>query len=722
MSTTKLPTGPVRSNSRRSATRSAHSKPYARPVQHKKSAWSIATGLLSFLNPLKSRPEPTTESSEDEEEEPEVERAAPQNLSARGRQMAQTLSAPVPEPLVIPTPYMLPDSSSPQKNLETVASFLEQRRGQTITPLEAEGLISLIHKSTPSEKPEPFRFSSSASLPSTPARGNSPVTPTNDLFTMGASSSTPATGSPRKTLSKNPNGVYRWSGAGSARPSKNRYASPAFGTPSRASSPHLVFRDSPVADTSPKRRRLETPSPATPPPIPRSAAPAPSPNRVSSQVPLPTPAPPPATPNRAITKVKSVPVVPSPLRQAWGSSPASSASSNGSSPVTGTPTKAASLLSALIRDVDAEIPKRFDEVRNPYQAASPVNVRVTNTHPPDNASRKRTRIIKPAEKVAVSDKEKESIPPQAIIEATMPKGSKRSRPPPNLNGNGTRRFPHRRSNPLPAAARDSDLPATKRARPNGNGVSKEAEAPAKPTPVSVFPVSNSAPSLPLGTNNNSFTTSSLPSSSSSSDLFRAGPKPLANVPREPSKLRHSFAPPPTPPPPVAEKQTPVVSADAKDVARALAASELPTFVFSAITNNVSSASHAAARDAARSLIKSALPKFDFAPPSADKGKGKTTEGFNWGAAGVAPPKAAEGKWKCTLCSLDNDADVVDKCKICEAPRAAPPKAPASKGFDWAAAGAKKPDTAPADVWMCGLCGLKNPATATEKCGICDAPR
>jgi hypothetical protein len=48
-----------------------------------------------------------------------------------------------------PALCLLPDSSSPENNLRTVANFLEQRRGQAISPLEAEGLISLIHKSTP---------------------------------------------------------------------------------------------------------------------------------------------------------------------------------------------------------------------------------------------------------------------------------------------------------------------------------------------------------------------------------------------------------------------------------------------------------------------------------------------------------------------------------------------------------------------------------------------
>ncbi|KAJ7065203.1 hypothetical protein C8F01DRAFT_1124668 [Mycena amicta] len=733
-----MSTGVVRS-SRRSAARSAQSKPYARPAPERKSPWAIATGLLSFLNPLRTRPQTRSDSSEDDEE-PEVERAAPQNLSARGRQMAQRLPSPAPEPVGNPTPYLLPDSSSLKQNLETVASFLDQRRGQTITPLEAEGLISLIQKSTPADKPEPFRFSSSASLPSTPARGNSPVTPTNDLFTLGTSNSTPAV-TPRRTLSKNPNGVYRWSGGGSARPSKNRYASPAFGTPSRPSSPHLVFRDSPAADSSPKRRRLETPSPATPPPVPRSAAPAPSPTRVATQQNLATPGPSPATPSRPINKVKSVPVVPSPLRQAWGSSPASSLSSSGSSPVlgAGTPTKAASLLTALIRDADAEIPKRFADVRNPYQAASPVSVRVTNTHPPETASRKRSRVTGRANKEeaekAVTEREKQVIPPQAIIEATMPKGSKRSRPPAHINGNGSlfppsqpspRRSPRLGSQRIDEEdeamekeeeEREAGAPATKRTRlpalngSLGNGNLKKDEEPRRvngteekvvESPVSAFPVSNSAPSLLMGSNTSNATSAPLPSSTS--ELFRAGPKPLPNVPKEPSKLRYSFAPPPTPPPLTeksakavdANSSVPSTSTDPKEAARSLASSALPTFVFSSITNAPSVAAHAAAREVARKLTKNVLPTFVFAAPSQDKGKGKAVEGV-----GSVSPKFEA---------------------VCEAPCEAPITAPAATGFNWAAAGAKKPEAATDGDWVCGTCMLKNPATLVDKCGVCDSPR
>ncbi|KAJ7850052.1 hypothetical protein B0H14DRAFT_2764581 [Mycena olivaceomarginata] len=818
--------GAVRSQPRRSAARSAASLPYSRPKQPaaKKSPWAIATGLLSFLNPLRSSSSPSpivVDDNEDDEPSLSEDDSPPESLSARGRQMAHKFTAPPMESPPPPAPCLLPDSSSPENNLRTVANFLEQRRGQAISPLEAEGLISLIHKSTPPEKSEPFRFSSS--VPSTPARGNSPA---NDIFNIGASPSTPAReSSPRKTLAKNPNGSYRWSGAGSARPSKNRYASPAFGTSSRASSPRLVFQDSPSKsseDASPKRRRMETP--ATPPPVPRSTAPGPSPNRVaaSQNFPFPsTPAPSPAansslTPNTLLKK--TMPAHPSPLRQAWGGSPASSISSTNSSPAQGTPTKAATLLTALIRDADAEAPKRNADVRNPYQSASPVSIRVTNTHTPEAATRKRTRATgrlaaaketEKKEKEAKEKEEQEKKEKKAKEVATLPKGSKRSRPPANFNPSASLNSLAPPSLPSPRRSprlepqhidvedeveekdseeRDAGAPATKRARlPNGvngssvskdappaNGNHAETEKPAlAPTPAPAatqpftFPASTPAPSV-FGNNtgsSNGFVPSSATGNSVSTSNatpsggfeFRLGPKPLATAPKEPSKLRYSFQPPPTPSPVAdkpAEKKTlfpmdppplpssknvfqPFAAAtssasastvsrtqDPKGTARALAFSALPSYVFSVLTNTPSTSdAHTKARDAARRLDKSTLPVFDFEAPASASVKGKEKEkapvqGFNWAAAGAAPPKpaaSAAGAWTCGTCMLSNGPEVTEKCAVCEAPRPDAPKAaPAVKGFDWGAAGAKPKAAGAAGAWTCGTCMLSNGPEVTEK--------
>ncbi|KAJ7035610.1 hypothetical protein C8F04DRAFT_1394701 [Mycena alexandri] len=839
--------GAVRSQPRRSAVRSAASLPYARrkPAPPKRSPWAIATGLLSFLNPLRRSQSPID--VDEYVDEPSVDLdddvsddSPPESLSARGRQMAHNLTAPPMMQQSPPVVNLLPETSSPQKNLETVKSFLEQRRGQTISPLEAEGLISLIQKSTPPEpeKPEPFRFSSSRG----PHR-------------------------PAKTLSKNPNGTLRWSGAGSARPTKNRYASPAFGSPSsRASSEHLVFQESPskstATDASPKRRRLETPPASTPPPAPRSAAPAPSPTRAAASqhfpFPISTPASSPLTPN--LSKSKTMPVNPSPLRQAWGNSPASSISSGQSSPAQGTPTKAATLLTALIRDVDADVPKRSLDVRNPYQSASPVGVRVTNTHPPEAATRKRTRATgrpsvaerqkekeakeKTEQEQKEKEKEKEVVPPQVIMEATLPKGSKRSRPPAHFNASAslnslaapslpsTRRSPRLEPQRIQAEEvedveekdkeeRDAGAPAAKRARgptvngtttPMVNGTTKK-DAPVAP-PVAAtapqsftFPASSSAPSIfgntgdankPMFTMGSSASSTNLSSSSNtnagpspSAFEFRLGPKPLATAPKEPSKLRYSFQPPPTPPPvadkpkeekekralfpmdpppiplpkgtgfavpspklafPPASASTATASSklDPKAAVRTMPTTALPAFVFSVLTNAPSPAAgaHVKARDAARKLDKALLPAFDFSTSGSaftaqEKGKGKEVapvQGFNWAAAGTAPPKpkAVEGAWTCGTCMLSNGPEAREKCSVCETPRVGAPASASTStsasasvqggqgggGFNWAAAGAKPPTPKGAGqgAWTCGTCMLLNGPEVKEKCSVCDSPR
>ncbi|KAJ7623505.1 hypothetical protein FB45DRAFT_797684 [Roridomyces roridus] len=786
--------GLVRSQPRRSAARSAASLPYARPKQAppKKSAWSIASDLFNYLNPLRARSTSRSISpiDVDDEEEPEStppsDESPPASLSARGRQMAKNLAGPAQPPMEPAMPSLLADSSSPKKNLDTVAAFLEQRRGQTISPLEAEGLISLIHKSTLVEEEKPFRFSSS---PSTPARGNSPAAP-NDIFTLGASSSTPALGNtPRKALSKNPNGVYRWSGGGSARPSKNRYASPAFGTSPRASPDRMVFRDQPVQKevASPKRRRLETPPAATPPPVPRSAAPAPSPNRVaaSQYFPFPpaTPAPSPSSPSpqavtaatparNAMVKVQSAPAHPSPLRQAWGGSPASSVSSTHSSPAQGTPTKAAVLLTALIRDADAEAPPKSLDVRNPYQSASPVPVRVTNTHPPEAATRKRARATgRPAERKAREAKEKEEkaakekekeeqekvkqLSPQAIIEATVPKGSRRSRPPAHmttsasLNNLAPPALPAPRRSPRLEPQRiegevdldgegdaeekdkeehDAGAPAPKRARlptVNGNTLDlpkKDAEPMSVPASSVLF--------APASTPGADATSNASPSPLGNAFGFRPGPKPLAaSAPKEPSKLRYSYQPPATPPPvvdskprelfpmdppaPPAKAAAPApafasTSKDPKDMVRSMAPSTLPSFVLTVLTNTPSM-EHAKARDLARGLDKSALPKFDL--PVSEKGKAREEQ----------PVVAAGESWMCDTCMLTNGAEVKDKCKICDSPRPAAAKPAPKQGFNWAAEGMAPPKQKPAGEWTCGTCMLSN-MPDYQKCTVCDSPR
>ena len=292
--------------------------------------------------------------------------------------------------------------------------------------------------SATNDKPEPFRFSTSPSR--TPIRGTSPIFP---LGTPGASPNTP--NGDRRTLSKNPNGVYRWQGGGSARP-RNRYQSPSFGT----RSPPPAIKLSPVK-TDTKRRRVgedvesssvqKVPFPAVSPQMPvngsapaftPSQTPAPSqtrpsifpstngtpasqPNGNSTQK-MPT-ATTPRLRTGNLTSKQTAPTIPSPLRQAWGQSdspPQTPGSNTNARPPKHVTTKAASFMTELIKEVT---PPRKPDVSNPYQTASPVRPM------PKKPTPKRPRA--PAVKTApppVPDVPKGTEPsPQAIIEATVPK-------------------------------------------------------------------------------------------------------------------------------------------------------------------------------------------------------------------------------------------------------------------------------------------------------------
>ena len=89
---------------------------------------------------------------------------------------------------------------------------------------------------------KPFRFSSSVSTPVVAAP--------------------PAEPRPPRMLTKNPNGPYRWNGAGSARPlsyqrkHQNRYYAPGFGTPPVKSG---VTLEVPTPDPKGKKRRVNGP-------------------------------------------------------------------------------------------------------------------------------------------------------------------------------------------------------------------------------------------------------------------------------------------------------------------------------------------------------------------------------------------------------------------------------------------------------------------------------
>ncbi|PPQ91470.1 hypothetical protein CVT25_013727 [Psilocybe cyanescens] len=436
--------------------------------------------------------------------------------------------------------------------------------------------------------------------------GSSSFSPLPDL----ARNDTP-TSSTKKKLDRNPNGIYRWEGGGSAkhpRP-RNRYASPAFGaspTPSR-----VVMKDDAPLGSKPfsdnKRRKVDegsqgssssssssnglpfplTASPSTPqtngataPVTPRTNGSPAKTSPLSSSSRLRTPAKP------------TAPVVPSPLRQAW-SDPAvpSRDDAKTSSTSQAKQTKTANFMAELIKETTP--PKRPD-LSNPYQTASPVG----KVGPPRRGN-KRTRATGKAtvptkdqnggndkQKDAKKEKDLSEYSPQAIIEATLPKGSKRSRPPahfenPTSSSNASSdQPPAQRESPVIVETRkqvytveepdaDEEDSPRKKSKPtlNGNGYpsSFRHKSPSPQVPeVTVEEISDvvmdstpkekeietEIPKLVIPAQSNELPASaSSPTSRSSFSGFKP-----SSIPKEPSKLRFSFqaegtSAPPSPAPP-----------------------------------------------------------------------------------------------------------------------------------------------------------------------------
>jgi hypothetical protein len=269
---------------------------------------------------------------------------------------------------------------------------------------------------------QPFRFSKS------PSRAGSPAT--SSLFPTASSStiSSTSTATPKtsaRTLSKNPNGTYKWQGAGSAR--RNRYHSPAFGSPSSGNKIKLPPAETAKSDL--KRRRVGQDASTSSPQ--KSSA-----SRQSSAEPTTTD--PSTTAGAGVPNMKdaaangspqhkplvngintstprlnkpTTPAVSSPLRQAWGQDDLPSPNS---SPTSGPkPSRAAAFMTELIRE--ATPPKKPD-IANPYQTASPVKT----VKPPAKKPARKPRAV--SGQLSTEEKEKQSeMSMQTIIEATLPK-------------------------------------------------------------------------------------------------------------------------------------------------------------------------------------------------------------------------------------------------------------------------------------------------------------
>jgi hypothetical protein len=263
-----------------------------------------------------------------------------------------------------------------------------------------------------SENEEPFRFETRAAT--SPPRSKSPSVP-------------PRGSSAPRTLSRNPNGSYTWKGAGSARAhrTRNSFSSPAFRTPRYPVTRSSTSNDQ-VSSNDAKRRRVgdsATEAQASSVQNPVSFPTSTSRTTTTTSSLQPPPAVAPVRQRTPGLQKPTVPVVPSPLRQAWtGGSPSGSEPGSPQGSSTFRQTETAKHVTELVNSLKSQ-DKVLEELRNPYEAANPVK---RSTAP------KRKRVAAPPKKAAVTAAPKEDnmtkgkikeMSAHAIIEATLPEVS-----------------------------------------------------------------------------------------------------------------------------------------------------------------------------------------------------------------------------------------------------------------------------------------------------------
>ncbi|THH10358.1 hypothetical protein EW145_g1400 [Phellinidium pouzarii] len=592
----------------------------------------------------------------------------------------------------------------------TVMRWIQQKYNEQtcMNPLEVLGMNAFIdRRKEKTLEPEQFHFSGTPNRsPDNDLTSPSPVPPSSKRNVFSGSSSLPpltnnTSSAKNRMLKKDPNGSLHWHGAGKAR------------VPRAQSRPTLATHKT---DNS-KRRRLhedrDFPSPSgmsTSQSAPSfgsgSAGAGPStPSRLADINKLPPP---------SIVRPLSTPAVPSSMQKVVNGASSGSSESPPSrmraSPTYAngvhTRTRAASLLEEMIEKVT---PPPKPDIANPYETASPVK--------PLPKPKERKRMSERRAKAAQMEKEKEikKLSAKTIIEATVPKGAKRSRPPPGLGNpkggadvyddqscaNGTVEEREEQPSPKKKTRRavtieevfddDEDMTGgTSYARPSV--ILEPVEHPPVPVPVPVR-TSTSTPSNPFPTPLNGKTS-----------VFGAN---KSSLPKEPSKLRTSFVaeeeseiPEPAFPVPsfLSSKYAPDVSSQTqkrmqpKDVAMDMDESKLPIFVFN-VSIPAIGLEYPEARAKVLALPESSLPTFDFSkaisnnstpslvskegdsaastpmPPATNPIANSPVKAFDWKAAGMAPkPKNGGETWTCGTCMLSNSASATQKCSICETPR------------------------------------------------------
>ncbi|KAF9648635.1 hypothetical protein BDM02DRAFT_3143902 [Thelephora ganbajun] len=833
-----------------------HASPYSQKTRNakqsqqseKSSGWSLA-GFLRYFNPLRLRhseePEEETE-EETSQDELDTNQSSQSSHDVFGSQTQPAQPPPAARPPNFftngPSPppgpsfsqlTTLPESStSPLKNVDAVKTYLEQSGGRPLNQVEIAGLVSMLQDSIDSiddDIQQPFRFSKSPSRAGSPA--TSSLFPTASSSTMSSTTTaTPKT--PTRTLSKNPNGAYKWQGAGSAR--RNRYHSPAFGSPSSGNKIKLPSAEAVKSDS--KRRRVgqdaealspqktsasrqSSAEPTTAGPSTTSSTSAPNVKDTATNG-LPQSKLPPNGVNTSTPRLNktTTPAVSSPLRQAWSQDDLPSPNSSPASAPK--PSRAAVFMTELIREAT---PAKKPDIANPYQTASPVKT----VKPPVKKPIRKSRAASKQPSTEEREKKQPEVSMQAIIEASLPKGSKRSRPPTHLSAstNGSPEmssvdFPSQSPSPPPKQSPfpsfqnglsttlngsktitieeiedEEELPSPKK--------QKKVPTPAEPMIAEIDDLQQ--PSQPFlrpseitePGDTPQLQTSGLNGASSSAPMIspttsgRSFFGLKSSAPKEPSKLRFSIKADRDETASSASSVSPTAATspkDAKAEVLSIVIFDIPTETFTLPRRTIReerSSGELRAEKEVRGFADDDIPMDDAwslsstsaGPPNLNKvgcstgiatlptsnststpsstttTAPTTNGGFNWGAAGLNPPRQ-DDCWKCGTCDSMNPASATEKCTACDTPkpRAAkpvasssfsmpkPPSTPLlfgtsattvnttaatattssrSGGFNWGAVG-MEPPTTNTEGWKCGTCDLVNPTSATEKCTVCDA--
>lgn len=218
----------------------------------------------------------------------------------------------------------------------------------------------------------------------------------------------------------------------------------------------------------------------------------------------------------------------------------------------------------------------------------------------------------------------------------------------------------------------------------------------------VFAPSNTATSSVFNFSSYSAPTSSVPATGGFT--FNPEKKASDETPTEESKV---------------SKPTKSLEKVLEPKARALEVPEtkLKSFAFSVVAK-------ADQTDLQKKVLSAEIISFKFSTSEGSTSTNITSSknGFDWSAAGFKQPEVG---WTCATCMIGNKADAA-QCVACESDR------PSSKepgrtldatkpntggGFDWAAAGMKKPEA----QWACSVCMVSNPDDK-DVCLSCESER